>query len=388
MKALIIAGSNSRNSGGIFNSALNLGMNLRKYSAYDIEFLMYNDEYSPEDRKHYHPLPLHDYTITGPKNFGFSTDIKKKLRSIQPNLIHAQTIWMYFSYINKRYSTKKKIPYIISPSGMLDPWQLKQSKWKKDLAMLLYEKNHLRKASCIHALCRNEYEAIRNLGLKNPVAIIPNGVYIPPENDDTPKKKMLSARRFRKKNILFLSRLHPKKGLENLLEGWALSNPDDHNWELLIAGETKNSRYLELLRTMLKKLNLSGSAHFIGNQSGEDKHLCFSEADAFILPSFSEGLPIAVLEAWSYGLPVIITPFCNLPEAVTEKASIQIDTSPESIAAGIRSLISMSDENRLQMGQNGLNLVKEKFSWEKVAFSMKEVYSWVMGETNKPAFVH
>ena len=392
MKVLILGSSNSRNAGGVFNSVRMLGQSLSLHRGTDVHFLMHDDEYSPEDRKYYEPMPMHTYHIVGPRNLGYSRDMYSQLIKIKPDIVHTQGIWMYFSCINKKYHSKTSTPYVISPHGMLDPWQLKQSfskDLKKKIVLNLYETQHLNQASCIQALCLAEYEAIRAFGLKNPVAIIPNGTELPliTQSDTDCPITCRWQQTEKRKTLLFLSRIHHKKGLDNLLKAWALSRPDRHNWQLVIAGETKDTEYMNSLLEQAKKLDIAKTVQFIGGQFGKDKERCFIDADAFILPSFSEGLPMAVLEAWAYKLPVLMTSFCNIPEGFDKKAAIRIDPDPESIATGINQLASLNERERVLIGENGFYLVSEKFTWEKVAEASIKMYKWISEGTEKPDFI-
>jgi glycosyltransferase involved in cell wall biosynthesis len=243
MKVLLLGSSNSRNAGGLFNTVCSLGHSLASQGT-DIHYLLHDDEHSLEDRGRYAPLPLHTYAIKGPRNLAYSPNLYAELVAIKPEIIHAQGIWMYFSFINNKYCAKHNTPYIVSPHGMLDPWQLKQSfskDLKKKVARILYEDVHLRRAACIQALCESEYEAIRAFGLTNPVAIIPNGVVLPTTNPLKSKELVnhLDKPGSQRKTLLFLSRLHHKKGLVELLHGWALTEPEQHNWQLVIAGNSE-----------------------------------------------------------------------------------------------------------------------------------------------------
>lgn len=387
MKVLILGGSNSRNSGGVFDTARMMGQRLHENNSLDVEYLMYDDEYSEEDKKYYSPLPVHSYTVKGSRKVGFSPNIYDKIESINPDIVHTQSLWMYLSYANKKYNRKTGTPYIVSPHGMLDRWQLKQSFWKdlkKNIVLRLYEQKHLEHANCIHALCQEEHDAIRAIGLKNPIAIIPNGMELPVNGNHSKERSNGTSTR----KLLFLARIHQKKGIDNLLEAWALLKPNYDNWELLIAGETKDTEYMQQLLSTRKRLEIEKTASFIGGQFGTAKQAVLKNADAYILPSFSEGLPMSVLEAWSYHLPALITPYCNLPEGFSRNAAIKIDTSPESIAVGIRKIISLSSIERKAMGNNGHELVKERFSWTRVANEMTELYNWVSGKAGKPEFVY
>ena len=133
--------------------------------------------------------------------------------------------------------------------------------------------------------------------------------------------------------------------------------------------------------------SLDSAVLFFGAAFGKDKEDLLCSADAFILPSLSEGLPMSVLEAWAYGLPVVMTPECNLPEGFIADAAIRIETSAESIAEGLRTLFSMNDSDLISMGQRGRALVTERFTWQAVAERMKQAYDWMLGGGVPPSSV-
>jgi poly(glycerol-phosphate) alpha-glucosyltransferase len=137
----------------------------------------------------------------------------------------------------------------------------------------------------------------------------------------------------------------------------------------------------------MNDLRIHDSVSFVGGQFGDAKHNCLLNSDAFILPSFSEGLPMSVLEAWSYRLPVIITKHCNLDIGYRHNAAIAIDPDPQSISEGIEQLFAMPAIERLKMGHNGFKLVSGNFSWSSVATSMTQVYDWILGRNERPPFV-
>jgi poly(glycerol-phosphate) alpha-glucosyltransferase len=124
--------------------------------------------------------------------------------------------------------------------------------------------------------------------------------------------------------------------------------------------------------------------YFIGSQFGESKAACFQSADAFILPSFSEGLPMTVLEAWAYGLLVLMTRQCNLPYGFEAGAALRIEPEAESIAAELRVLFQLSEVDRKAIGERGLALVKERHQWPAVATQMIAVYEWALGRGPAP----
>jgi glycosyltransferase involved in cell wall biosynthesis len=241
----------------------------------------------------------------------------------------------------------------------------------------------------MHALCVSEMEAIRSFGLNNPVCIIPNGVYLPFDPALGGEASARSATRTTEKTLLYLGRLHPKKNLESLLRAWASSLRDNsrvRDWTLSIVG-WDHGRYLSHLRTVCQDLAIETKVKFLGPKYATEKDEVLKDADAFILPSLSEGLPMVVLEAWASGLPVLMTEQCNLPEGFTEDAAIRIGSKPESIADGIARLCSMTDEQRRNMGRNGLRLVSRRFSWPVVAGQMLSVYRWLTNQGPRPDIV-
>ncbi len=181
-----------------------------------------------------------------------------------------------------------------------------------------------------------------------------------------------------RKTLLYLGRLHPKKNISNLIRAWNETfnsqRGSGDRWVLAIAGWDQGGYESEL-----KRIAAGTSVVFLGPQFGADKSECYRACDAFILPSLSEGLPMAVLEAWSYAKPVLMTPECNLPEGFEANAALRIGTTPEEIAAGLKVLREMSDDDRSQMGNRGRALVATRFSWPRIGEQMRAVYEWVLG---------
>ncbi len=157
-------------------------------------------------------------------------------------------------------------------------------------------------------------------------------------------------------------------------------------WHLVIAGWDQQG-YEQELKQLTKELEVGNSVHFIGAQFNDNKKLTFLNADGFILPSFSEGLPMAVLEAWSYELPVIMTKHCNLPEGFSANAGIEITPDVESISKGMIIFFSEPELNLKKIGINGNLLVREKFSWQNVASELHQVYNWIAGNSAIPESV-
>lgn len=382
MKIILLSGSNSRYSGGLYNSVRRLAQTLDELPNTSANILAHNDNYTPQDIGAYAPLLPLAYTVKGPINFGFSPDLSNILAELSPDIVHSQCIWMYLSYANVSHHKRVKTPYMISPRGMLDPWALQFSAWKKKIIGQLFEHRHLRGAACMHALGEPEFQSIRKFGLKNPIAVIPNAIDLP--NESLPKIDAPWSISTDRKILLFLGRIHPKKGIESLLYALQLSKNFRKDWFVAIAGESNHPSYTFQLENLIIELGLASDVQLIGPQFHEQKDACFRNADAFILPSYSEGLPMAVLEAWAYKLPVLMTLACNLPEGFVREAALEVSTVPLELSDKLDEFSLLSKERLDQMGNNGFALVLEKFTWTQVAYQMKSVYDWVLGGGQRP----
>jgi len=408
-----LTGPVSRAAGGLYESVRRLVQELEK-NRLEVSVLGTFDQFTESDIAAWDPVLVRAFKALGPRQFGYSPEYNKFLKLYKPELLHTHGIWIYSSMATLSYSRRSGVPYMISPHGMLDPWAVRNSRWKKIPAYWLFERAHLHGAFVLRALCESEAESFRKFGLKKPIAIIPNGIDLIDLSEASVEGRgtRASVENGGRKTLLFLGRIHPKKGLPNLIRGFkkALdSRPStlDFPWQLVIAGWDQGGHEAELIQ-LCEELGLRFESRgprvegrgsrvegqqseaevvFWGAAFGKDKEDLLRNADAFILPSFSEGLPMSVLEGWSYGLPVVMTPECNLPEGFVADAAIRIETSAESIAEGLGTLFSMNDADLISMGQRGRELVKERFTWHTVAAQMSEVYDWMLRGGSAPECV-
>lgn len=386
MKCSILTSANSRQAGGLFGAVAGLSREIN-LEENQLNLISYNDIYSNEDLIEYGNTVNYEYKISRLEllaKFGYSSNIISVLENLSPNLLDVQGLWMYHSWAALKYQKKHpNTKKVITPHGMLDPWALKNSAWKKKLVGKLFEYENLKTADCFHALCKSEYNSIRDFGLTSPIAIIPNGIDLP-NNIQIEKNN-------KKRVLLYISRIHPKKGLKEMIEGVAILRQRNKsildNWSIRVAGWNQNG-HLEELISLCKKLGLSNIVNFIGPIFGGEKEQELCQADAFILPSFSEGLPMSILEAWAYKLPCIITDYCNLPEGFETNAAIRIEPNSESIADGLENMFSMSNSQRISMGINGYKLCERQFTWKVIAQQKMHLYRWLLGEDEKPCFVY
>jgi glycosyltransferase involved in cell wall biosynthesis len=378
-RLIYLTGPISRAAGGLFDAVRILALEMEDQGRYSTSVVGLDDPSAELDRPLWGRIETTVMQVRGPRAFGYAPELSRTLRSKNPDLIHVHGLWMYPSVAAIHWSRNGK-PYLVSPHGMLDPWALENSRWKKRAAAAFYENRHLHGAACLHALNDAEVRAIRAYGLRSPVCVIPNGVELP----EIPGR--LDARDTH--TLLYLGRIHPKKGLVALIKAWAKMQrkAEATGWRLAIAGWDQNG-HRSILEALVSELGARSTVSFPGPQFGKAKAACFREASAFILPSVSEGLPMSILEAWSWGLPTVMTPQCNLPEGEQAGAAMVVDCGVEGMAAALNRLFSMSNGEREAMGARGRRLVEEKFQWPRVVRQMTEVYDWILGFGPQPACV-
>ncbi len=397
MRIAVLTPCISRLAGGIFEIERRLAQSLAALPDASVEVFGVADEFSQADDSLWAPLKPESFSYIGPAFFRYSAGLASGFADCSADVAHLHALWMHTSLVIRSWSRLRRRPYVTTLHGMLDPWAVKNARWKKRLSALLYERDCLSSAACLQANSEAELVSARAFGLKNPICIIPNGIDLPSGIPAAPPwKGTVEAGR---KVLLYLGRLHPKKGLPVLLKAWAAIPRED--WVLAVAGWDQHGHEAELME-QCDQLGLSWAALraarpptrdslpaviFLGPQHGGAKDACYAACDGFVLPSLSEGLPMAVLDAWANGKPVLMTPECNLPEGFAAEAALRAQPEEQSLAAGLRELLQATDCERQTMGARGLALVRERFTWQCVAEQMLAVYRWVIGGGEPPACV-
>ena len=388
MKTLFVTDSISRANGGIFIAEAQLQRTLHLDRNIQTQVLALKDEFSEQDTPSWHPLPVNCCPVLGPSSIGFSATLLPAMLRAKSDLACFAGLWKYPSLAGVLWSRHTRKPYMITPHGMLDPWAVQNSRLKKKAAGWLFQNAHLAGASCLRALCNSEAASIRAYGLTNPICVVPNGIDLPAIRPTAPSKG--------RKTLLFLGRIHPKKGIPTLLKAWSMVKT--RGWNLVIAGWDQGGHEEDLKRqatelgiswtTQLTEKDEVPSVYFLGPQFGEKKKSLYETCSAFILPSLSEGLPMSILEAWSYAKPVLMTEACNLPEGTRADASMVIPQDAAGTLDGLNKLFAMSDDDLAAMGTRGRRLVAGHFSWSRIATDMDAVYQWMLGGGIPPACVH
>ncbi len=322
-----------------------------------------------------------------PATFYYAPKLKKWLidhvNGYDIVIIHG--VWTWFSWIGPKICQKQKVPYLYFPHGCFDPWAFNRHKIKKYPYWKLIEKPNIQRAAGGIVLSDDEADQVRTVGITCPLFKAQNGLLFPLLQADDPEAVLNALLPERKDRpfVFFMARLHPKKGPAILLEAWCQCASQFPEWQLILAGPDEGG-YLSTLQEMVKANNLEENVFFPGLVRGAFKAALLQKASIFVLPSYSEGVPGAVIEALGYGTPVLITPGCHLPEVADSEAGIIVEPEPQAIAGALQTL--MADKNlRTKMGANAKNLAHSRFDELKVAERLIEFCKVLLKKLRKEA---
>lgn len=341
----------------------------------------------------------HLATGAGGAYVGARRDIRRLAAACHPDLMHIHALWVPGNHAASRHAKRVRCPVLLSPRGMLDPWALRQKQFKKRVAMWLYQRQDLCQAGWFHATSALEAASIRAQGLRQPIVVIPNGVDLPaamPQRQD---------RAANKRTALFLSRLHPGKGLLDLVKAWDQVRPA--GWLMRIVGPDVCG-HRAVVEAEIARRGLKEAFEFAGEKSDEEKWQEYVNADLFIHPSHSENFGISVAEALAAGLPVITTkgtPWAELlglshdttcgdsvvsmvrAKEACGRCGWWVDIGVASLAEALREAVLLSVAERRALGENGRKLVAVKYTWPAIAMQMKQAYEWILHGGERPKSV-
>ena len=372
---ILLTATLSPAAGGLATSVPGLVWELVRQGA-DVHVVGLEDPVAPKAAQSWGPVvhvrPSHPLLA-----FRYASDLEATLARLAPRLIDVQGLWTYPSLANFRYHRRAGTPYVITPRGMLDPWARERSAWKKRLARLWFEDDHLRRAHCLRATAEMEAEHFRSFGLRNPIAIVPNGIDVPetliprPTND--------------RRRLLFLSRVHPKKGLPHLLRAWAAIEAHRPDWDLVIAGPDELGHTAEM-QAMAKRLGIK-RMEWRDAVHGDDKSILYRSADLFVLPTHAENFGLVLAEALAHEVPVITTRNAPWEGLRSHGCGWWIDLVEECLRDTLLEATNQPRAALWQMGMRGRAWMQRDFSWGYVAEQMNEVYTWVVSGGPPPTSI-
>lgn len=310
----------------------------------------------------------------------FRSALQRTIANRRPAVIHNHGLWLPANHWAASAARVHRIPVIAQPHGMLEPWALRHKALKKHVALLAFQRRDLESARLLVATSTAEYENVRKLGFRQPIAIIPNGITIP---RSIPATEKLTATSERLRTALFLSRVHPVKGLINLMRAWAQVQAPD--WRLQIAGPDEGG-HLQDVMSEVNRLGIGGSVSYMGEVDGVRKSAIYRAADLFVLPTYTENFGVVVAEALAHEVPVITTKGAPWADLETHRCGWWVEIGVEPLAVALRAAMALGDEDRHAMGARGRELVM-RYEWEGIAGQTREVYRWLVGLGNKPACV-
>lgn len=356
MRIGLLTASASRLGGGVFEAVVQQAALIRAAGGEARVFALH-DGFSKADRERFGDTPVENHAVRGPRQPGWAPGLVPALIAADLDVLHLHGIWLYPSYAGGRWAKATGRPYLISPHGMLDRWIIGRGRAKKVLARWGYERASWCSATAFHALTEAEAADIaRETGRADSV-ITPNAApAIGPRRTSAGQ------------DLVYLGRIHPKKNLPALLAAWGR---DVREGTLTIAGWGEAADVAALEQHVVKA---GSSVRFVGAVHGAAKQRLLEEARLLVLPSFSEGLPMVVLEAWAAGTPVVMTPDCHLPQGFAAGAALPCGHDAASISASVGEALMLSHDDWLKRSRAAQALAAGPFSGASVSARWIDTY--------------
>ena len=287
------------------------------------------------------------------------------------DLVHLHDIFTYPVLIGGRLAAANGVPYVVQTHGMLNQFRFRRRRLKKELFLRWYGAEVLAGAKALIALTDSERQQIIKSGLCNAPPVIPNGVDLNGYYPNGTAGKLC-------REVLYLGRIHPVKGLDLLLRAFAAVARNDRQVRLIIAGPDENG-YERELKGLSHSLNLSSQVEFTGFVDGERKQALLKNADVFALTSYSEGHSMALLEALACGKPALITEGCNFAAVADHDAGFVTGYDVDEISRRLATLLS-DDALRAKMSLNARDLIRKSYTWSIIGGKMLELYGQILAE--------
>ena len=319
-------------------------------------------------------------TSLGPRRLGRSPQMYRWLveqtRFGRFDVIHNHSLWMMPNVYPGKVCRSSNCRLMVSPRGTLSSWALRFHALRKRVFWRLVQGPAVRSAACFHATAENEYQDIRRIGFTQPICILPNGIDVPPLS----KVPVDGCRQ-----LLFLGRIHPVKGVNTLLRAWSAVQHRFRDWELHVAGPD-DSGHLAEVRSLAANLKLDRLV-FQGPLYGPDKLNAYRSAELFVLPTHSENFGMTISEALAAGTPAIVTfgaPWSRLPG---EGAGWWIDIGVDPLVACLEEALASSPSELAEMGMAGRRWMAREYAWRKIVGQYAMTYQWLLEGGNMPVWV-
>lgn len=375
MKVIHVVPTISQEADGVANVVRNLCKSMIA-SSEDVRLVALEWSRMPSQPKYLTSFPLG----WGPRRLGISPLMRRwlqaEVKSETVDIIHNHGLWMMPNVYAGNVCQNSNCRLMLSPHGAMSSWALGRSALMKTIFWKLLQGPAVRVAACFHATAESEYADIRRLGFKQPVCIIPCGVNMQPL-----EQKQAGGRR----QLLFLGRIHPKKGVDNLLHAWQAVEHKFQDWDLVVAGPD-NAGYLAEMQALAEKLQLRQIV-FRGALFGDEKLQAYRDASLYVLPTHSENFGITVAEALAAGTPAIVThgaPWAGLAE---QGAGWWVEIGVAPLTACLEQALSTTPQRLSEMGKAGHDWMERDFSWERISAQSLVTYRWLLDGGEPPPWI-
>jgi glycosyltransferase involved in cell wall biosynthesis len=322
-------------------------------------------------------FPRFSPKITPIREFAFSHSFTAWLwQHIQDyDLIHIHAIFSYPSTVAMLIARLKKVPYIVRPLGQLCEWSLRQSARKKQIYLDWIERANLNQSQALHLTSQQEQHEILRLNLQSASFVLPHGLSMPkPIPDARQRLRQQLNLPLDEPIVLFLSRLHPKKGLDYLIP--ALGKLAHHRFTFVLAG-SGDLDYAAQVESLLVANGIRERTYLTGFVEGDEKNLLLQGSNLFVLTSHSENFGVAVLEAMASGLPVLVTPGVALASEVKQhQLGYVTQLNTLDIASTLEEYFTNSQQAE-EIGRQACEFVREYYSWKKIATNLRQIYQTI-----------
>jgi glycosyltransferase involved in cell wall biosynthesis len=323
------------------------------------------------------------HSVDWPSRLGGSRVLRRTVEESEPaDVYHLHGIWHRAQYYAYRKARREKRPYLIEVNGALDPLELANKPWRKRLVRSWFQDEMLHNASCIHVNSLREAKHLRELGFQTPIVVIPAGFNQSEFLALQERSKEIIpawAEGLAGRNIiLYLARIHPAKGIKDLLLAWSTLAIQNPGWTLVVVGPG-DQHEVDSGKAFCRKAGIQEQTVWAGLVSDIERAWAYCRADFYVLPSHKENFGNTVQEALGYGTPVLTTRSTPWLELEQWQSGWLCDDNAISLVQALKKILELSPETRRRMGEAGRKVVSERFGLDYVADQQIATYEWLHG---------